>query len=264
MKAKLVLIILSAIFVTSACSRKQVHGEEVTYTAGGVTMKGYVAYDPAVTTKRPGILVVHEWWGNDAYSRKRADMLAELGYTALAVDMYGEGKHAENPDEAGKLAGEIKNNIELSKTRFDAAMEFLKSQATVDSSKIAAIGYCFGGGVALNNARLGADLKAVVSFHGDLKPAKVAEKGKVKAKLLVAQGGADGFVPEKDVEAIKKEMADAGADLTVTVYPGATHVFTNPAADEYARKFKMPIAYNPEGDKKSWEEMKGFLAGALK
>lgn len=264
MKAKLILFILSAALVAVNCTSKKTHGEEVTYTANGVTMKGYIAYDPTIQGKRPGVIVVHEWWGNDAYSRKRADMLAALGYTALAVDMYGEGKRASNPDEAGKLAGEVKKNIELSKTRFDAAMDFLKSQATVDASKIAAIGYCFGGGVALNNARLGADLKAVVSFHGDLTPAKVAEKGKVKARLLVAQGGADGFVPEKDVEAIKKEMADAGADLTVTVYPGATHVFTNPAADEYAKQFKMPIAYNPDADKKSWEEMKGFLAAALK
>lgn len=247
-----------------ACSQTHVRGEQVTYKAGEETLKGFLAYNPAAQEKRPAVIVVHEWWGNNDYSRKRAMMLAELGYVALAVDMYGDGKNAANPDEAGKLAGGVMKNFDQGKARFQAAIDFLKSQPGVDASRIAAIGYCFGGGVVLNMARQGADLKGVVSFHGSLDAVKPAKKGEVRARVLVAHGGADNFVPEKAVDAFKKEMTDAGADYTFTVYPGATHVFTNPEADAYAKQFNMPIAYNADADKKSWDEMKAFLAGVLK
>ncbi len=244
--------------------KKNIHTEEVTYKSGDETLKGFIAYDADSKEKRPGVIVVHEWWGNNDYSRKRATMLAELGYTALAIDMYGDGKLAANPDEAGKLAGSVYKDFEKGKERFNAGLDFLKSQSTVDSSRIAAIGYCFGGGIALNMARQGSDLKGVVSFHGSLDPIKPAKKGEVKAKLLVEHGGADNFVPMEKVDALKKEMEEAGADLKVTVHPGATHVFTNKDADRYAKEFKMPIAYNAEADKKSWEEMISFLASVFK
>ncbi|HMU81829.1 MAG TPA: dienelactone hydrolase family protein [Leptospiraceae bacterium] len=261
---KRTLLALLLVFAFVACQKNHVRGEEVTYKFGDQTLKGLLAYAPEQTGKRPAVLVVHEWWGNNDYSRKRAMQLAELGYVALAIDMYGDGKIAANPDEAGKMAGGVMKDFEKGKGRFAAALDFVKQQPQVDPTRIAAIGYCFGGGVVLNMARQGADLKGVVSFHGGLDPVKPAKKGEVKARILVAHGGADSFVPMEKVDAIKKEMSEAGADLTVTVYPGATHVFTNPDADKYAKEFKMPIAYNAEADKKSWEEMANFLSSVLK
>lgn len=255
------LLLLSTL---TLCSKTHVRGEVVTYQAGTETLRGFLAYNPNLQGRQPAVIVVHEWWGNNDYSRKRALMLAELGYVALAVDMYGDGKTAATPDEAGKLASGVMKNFDQGRARFNAALEFLQKRDNVDASRVAAIGYCFGGGVVLNMARQGADLKGVVSFHGNLDPVKEAKKGGVRARILVAHGGADTFVPDAKVDALKKEMAEAGADLTVTVYPGATHVFTNPEADSHAKQFNLPIAYHPDADKKSWEEMKSFLALVLK
>ncbi len=239
-------------------------GKTVEYKAESVVMKSYLAYDENVKGKRGGVLVVPEWWGLNDYVRRRARMLAELGYTALAVDMYGEGKVATTPDEAGKLSSEAMKNFDVTKRRFLAAVDFLKGQPTVDPNRIAAIGYCFGGGVVLNMARQGADLKGVVSFHGSLPPVKPAQAGSVKAKVLVLTGGDDKFVPPEQVEAIKKEMNSAGADFRVVSYPGALHSFTKPDATELGKKFNMPIAYNAKADEESWAEMKGFFDQVLK
>jgi len=236
----------------------------VEYSAQGVVMKGYLAYDENVKGKRAGVLVVPEWWGLNDYARRRARMLAELGYTALAVDMYGEGKVVMTPDEAGKLSSGAMKDFDVAKARFLAAVDFLKGQATVDPNRIAAIGYCFGGGVVLNMARQGVDLKGVVSFHGSLPAVKPAQAGSVKAKILVLTGGADKFVPPEQVEAFKKEMNSAGADFRVVSYPGVLHSFTNPDATGLGKKFNMPIAYNAKADKDSWGEMKGFLSTVLK
>ena len=236
----------------------------VEYSAQGVVMKGYLAYDENVKGKRAGVLVVPEWWGLNDYARRRARMLAELGYTALAVDMYGEGKVVMTPDEAGKLSSGAMKDFDVAKARFLAAVDFLKGQATVDPNRIAAIGYCFGGGVVLNMARQGVDLKGVVSFHGSLPAVKPAQAGSVRAKILVLTGGADKFVPPEQVEAFKKEMNSAGADFRVVSYPGVLHSFTNPDATELGKKFSMPIAYNAKADKDSWGEMKGFLSTVLK
>ena len=237
----------------------QIKGEEVTYEANGVTMKGYMAYDAGVKGKRPGILVVHEWWGQNDYVRNRARMFAELGYTALALDMYGDGKTASHPKEAGEFSAEVFKNFDAAKGRFNAALETLRKHRTVDRRRVAAVGYCFGGGIVLNMARQGADLSGAASFHGSLGAVQTAKPGAVKAKLFVAHGGADSFVPEEQVDAFKKEMADAGADLTFIVYPGATHSWTNPDADRFAKEFNMPVAYNPDADRKSWEDLKSFL-----
>jgi len=231
----------------------------VEYSAQGVVMKGYLAYDENVKGKREGVLVVPEWWGLNDYPRRRARMLAELGYTALAVDMYGGGKVVTTPDEAGKLSSEAMKDLDVTKARFIAALDFLKGQPTVDPNRVAAIGYCFGGGVVLNMARQGVDLKGVVSFHGNLTAVKPAQPGSVKAKILVLSGGADKFVTPEQVEAFKKEMNSAGADFRVISYPGALHSFTNPDATELGKKFNMPIAYNAKADEGSWSEMKGFL-----
>jgi dienelactone hydrolase len=243
----------------SAEVKPDVEGKEVSYRAADTEMKGYLAYDKRVKGMRPGVLVVHEWWGHNEYARKRARMLAEMGYTALAVDMYGEGKKAMHPDDAGKFSSELMKNFDTAKTRFMAAMEFLKKQPTVDPGRIAAIGYCFGGGIVLNMARQGVDLKGAASFHGGLAAVKPAPPGGVKAKVLVLHGADDKFVTPEQIESFKQEMKTAGADLKFIAYPGAIHSFTNPDADGYAKKFNLPLGYNAEADKKSWEELRKFL-----
>jgi len=241
-----------------------IEGKQVEYKAGGVTMKGYLAYDSNTKVKRPGVLVVHEWWGINEYVRKRARMLAELGYTALAVDMYGEGKQATHPDDAGKFSSETMKNFDTAKIRFKAAEDFLKRHYTVDPKQIAAIGYCFGGGVVLNMARQGVDLKAVASFHGSLAAVKPAQAGKVKAKIRVYNGEDDKFTPQQAIDAFMQEMHDAKVDFQFINYPGAVHSFTNPEADELGKKFNLPLAYNAEADKRSWEDMTNFFAAVFK
>jgi dienelactone hydrolase len=237
---------------------------EIEYQAEGVTLKGYLAYDDAVKGARPGVLVVHEWWGMNDYARKRARMLAGLGYTALALDMYGDGRQAHHPDDAGQFSSEIMKNQDLARTRFNAALEVLRKDKTVDPKRVAAIGYCFGGGVALQMARYGAGLAGVVSFHGSLAPVSPAQPGAIKARILVLTGADDPFVPADQVEQFKKEMDAAGADYRVIVYPGARHSFTNPGADEVGKKFNMPLAYDKAADEASWREMQDFFHAVLK
>jgi dienelactone hydrolase len=242
----------------------EIKGVDVQYTADGITMKGYLVYDDAVKGRRPGVLVVHEWWGYNDYARKRATMLAELGYTALAIDMFGDGKQAGHPDDAGKFAGEVMKNMPGAKARFLAALEILKQSETVDSLNVGAIGYCFGGGIVLNMARMGVDLKGVVSFHGSLGAATEAKKGDIRARMLVCHGAADEFATKADIDNFKKEMRDVGVDFTFKSYPGAKHSFTNPAADEFGKKFKIPLAYNAKADKRSWKDMKAFFKNVFK
>jgi dienelactone hydrolase len=236
----------------------------VDYAAQSVTLKGYYAYDDARPGKRPGVLVVHEWWGHNEYARKRARMLAELGYAALAVDMYGDGKQAMHPDDAGKFASETTKNFDVARARLQAAQDLLARQPQVDGARIAAIGYCFGGGVVLNMARQGADLRGVASFHGSLAAAKPAQPGAVKAKVIVFNGADDPFVKAEAIEAFKKEMAEARADFRFVNLPGAVHSFTNPDADELGKKFNMPLRYDAAADQKSWSELQAFLAGVFK
>jgi len=255
------LIVLMAMLVTGA--RAGVVGKEVSYSADSVTMKGYIAFDDSVKVKRPGILVVHEWWGINDFARKRATMLAELGYVALALDMYGDGKSATHPDDAGKFAGAVMKNMPVMKARFLDALELLKKDEHVDASQIGAIGYCFGGGVVLNMAREGTDLKAVVSFHGSLATQHRAEKGSVKAKVLVCNGADDKFETAEDIKMLKSEMTSAAPDFKFVNYPGAIHAFTNPDATELGKKFNMAIAYNESADKKSWSEMEKWFKNAF-
>jgi dienelactone hydrolase len=252
-------ITMVLVFAGSGLAETKIEGKTVEYSAQGVVMKGYLAYPENIKGKQPGVLVVHEWWGLNDYARKRARMLAELGYTALAVDMYGDGKQAMHPDEAGKFASELMKNFDVAKARFMAAMDFLKQQPTVDPKRIAAIGYCFGGGVVLNMARQGVDLQGVASFHGSLTAVKPAQPGMVKAEILVLNGADDKFVPPEQIEAFKKEMKSARADFQFISYPGAIHSFTNPEADEVGKKFNLPLAYNADADKKSWLELQKFL-----
>ena len=233
-------------------------GTEVRYQVGDVTCKGYLACDDGYKGARPGVLVVHEWWGHNEYARSRADQLAEMGYVAFALDMYG-GKSAEHKEQAGQLSGEIGGDLELAKARFSAAMEQLKAHPHTDPDKIAAIGYCFGGGVVLNMARAGLDLDGVASFHGSLNSGVKAEKGNVKAAVLVCHGGADQFIGADAVEAFKAEMGEAAVDLTFRSYDGAQHSFTNPGATEVGKAEGIPIAYDEAADKASWAELDAFL-----
>jgi dienelactone hydrolase len=236
-----------------------VKGEAVSYTADDMTFNGYMAYDDSITVKRPGILVVHEWWGHNEYARQRARMLAELGYVALAVDMYGDGKKADHPGDAGKFAAEVRQNLPAAKKRFLAAMQVLKNNPLVDQDHIGAIGYCFGGGLVLQMARQGLDLDAVVSFHGSLATDQAAVPGAVKARILVCDGADDKLVAPEQIQMFFKEMKKAKVDFKFVSYPGAKHSFTNPDADKYAEKFNLPVGYNAEADKRSWQDMQDFL-----
>jgi dienelactone hydrolase len=247
-----------------AAAEPKLQRKTVEYSAQGVVMKGYLTYDENIQGKRPGVLVVHEWWGQNEYARKRAVMLAELGYTALAVDMYGGGKRAMHPDDAAKFSSELMKNFEVAKARFMAAMDFLKQQPTVDPTRIAAIGYCFGGGVVLNMAIQGVDLKGVASFHGSLTVVKPAQRGRIKAKVLVLHGADDKFATPEQVKAFQQEMKRAGADFQFISYPGAMHSFTNPKADALGKRFNLPIAYNAAADRESWDKLKEFLKTIFK
>ncbi len=235
-------------------------GEEVSYGAGDTALKGYLAYDAASSAPRPGVLVVHEWWGHNEYVRERARMLAEMGYIALAVDMYGDGKQATHPDDAQKFMLQVMENMQAGTERFMAARELLQSNEMTDPQKIAAIGYCFGGAVVLHMARIGLDLDAVASFHGSLGTSSPAVPGAIKARVLVAHGADDPFVPQAEVDAFKAEMQAAGADLTFIAYPGAMHSFTSPGATKIGEEFDLPLQYDEAADHASWATLQTFLA----
>jgi len=267
MKKLILGVSLAVLFLCAAgisYAEPKILGKTVEYSAQGVVMKSYLAYDEQIKGERPGVLVVPEVWGLNDYARKRGRMLAELGYTSLAVDMYGDGKVAKNFDDASKLYSEMMKNFDVVKVRFLAAMDFLKRQPTVDPMRLAAIGYCFGGTVVLSMAGQGVDLKGVASFHGGLGDVKSPQPGSVKAKILVLHGGADKLVTPEQVEAFKQEMKSAGADFRFISYPEAMHSFTNPEATELGKKLNFPIAYNADADKKSWGEMKDFLKKIFK
>lgn len=237
--------------------------ENVTYMSDGVALKGFIVYDESKQGKRPAILVVHEWWGLNDYAKNRARKLAALGYVAMAVDMYGEGKTAANPQQAQEMAGLFYKNPQLAKTRLDAALKKVKELKQTDVANVAAIGYCFGGSVVLNAAKLGADLKGVVSFHGGLAGVP-ANKELLKAKILVCHGASDKFVSESNVAGFKHSLDSIGADYTFKIYANATHAFTNPDATETGKKFNMPIEYNETADKASWIDMQNFLNSLFK
>lgn len=235
---------------------------EIEYTHGDVTLKGFFAYDDAIDGPRPGVAVVHEWWGRNAYVEQRARELAELGYAALAIDMYGNARTTDDPSEAGRLASQFRGDgNELGRQRALAGIETLKAQPEVDGERIAIMGYCFGGTVSLEVARSGADIDAAISFHGGLATAKPAQAGQVKASILVLHGAADPMVPADEVAALQKELDDAGADWTFVAYSGAVHSFTNPEADG---RNMNGVAYHEKANKRSWETMKAFLTETLK
>lgn len=236
-----------------------VTGEEVRYTAGGAECTGYVAWDRKRSGRRPGVLVVHEWWGHNEYVRERARQLAALGYTAFALDMYGDGKQAGHPEDAQKFMMEVFSNMAAGKARFQTASELLAAHPTTDPEHIAAIGYCFGGAIVLQMARAGADLDAVASFHGSLATEQPAQPGAVEAEILVCHGAADQMIPPEQVGAFVQEMVAAGAKLRFLSLPGALHGFTNPAATAKGKEFDLPLAYDAAADEASWRALERLL-----
>ena len=229
--------------------------ENISYKANGDSMQGYLAYDADIDGEQPGVLVIHEWWGLNDYIKRRAEQIAALGYRALAVDMYGDGNTADTPDQAGELMNAVLGDMTMGTARLKAAYTVLHDHAGVDGDRIAAIGYCFGGAMALHMARIGMPLRAVVSFHGALGSFHKPESGSVKAKILVCHGADDSMVPDEDVRNFKAEMDAAGADYKFIAYQGAKHGFTSKQADANGRKYNIPLAYSESADQASWQAM---------
>jgi dienelactone hydrolase len=202
--------------------------------------------------------VVHEWWGHDEHARNSADRLAELGYVALAVDMYGNGKQADHPEDAMQFSSEVMGNFENAQNRFNAALETLKSQGNVDPEKIGAIGYCFGGSVVLSMAHSGSELDGVAAFHAGLQ-LPVMPVDSIRSRILILNGSADPMVTEEHVSTLTGAYESINADYQYISYEGAQHAYTNPAADSLGEKFDLPLAYNAEADSSSWDEMKTFF-----
>lgn len=248
---------------SGAKSVSSIKEEKVTYSAGGKTFNGVIVYDERQKGKRPAVLVVHEWWGLNEYPVMRARKLAQLGYIAMAVDIYGDGKVATNPAEAKELATPFYKDPQSAKSILEAAQAKLSEYNQTDSHKIFAIGYCFGGSVVLNSAKLGAGLLGVVSFHGGLAGVP-ADKALLKANILVCHGGSDKFISDSDITGFKHQLDSIGADYKFIVYANATHAFTNPGSTATGKKFNMPIEYNPKADEDSWNDMKMFFTAVLK
>jgi len=246
-----------SLLVAPALAGAEVQTKEVTYKQGDTELQGFLAWDGAAKGREPGVLVVHEWWGHNQHARNQAIRLAKSGYVGFALDMYGKGKLATHPQDAQAFAAEATKDPAVVKARFLAALDLLKQDPHVDPKRIAAIGYCFGGGIALAMARQGVALNAVVTFHGALATQQPAAPGAVKARLLVLTGADDPLVGPDQVEAFKKEMAAAGAKLEVVSEPHAKHSFTNPDA---AKAGMEQLAYNADADKDSWERMLKLFA----
>jgi dienelactone hydrolase/uncharacterized protein YndB with AHSA1/START domain len=235
--------------------------KELSYEAGGAKFGGFLAYPVGRENKQyPGVLVVHEWWGLNDYARRRARMLAESGYVALALDMYGEHKMAHNPDDAMKLMTEATQDPAAATSRFEAALELLQSQSQTDPERIAAIGYCFGGAVVLNMARAGLELDGVASFHGNLQPMiPEAQRSPIQGRVIVFNGADDPFVPPEQRDAFRQEMEAADVNYEFIDYPGAKHSFTVPEADTLGAQFEMPLQYDPAADADSWQRLLAFF-----
>jgi len=264
MKQYPIYTLVLALIFTASCKQEskplpvKVKGTEVAYATDSTHLKGYIAYDENKKEKRPGILIIHEWWGHNDYVRQRADSLAKLGYTAIAVDMYGDGKQANHPSDAGKFAGSVFANMPEAKARFQAAVDLLKQHESVNGEKLAAIGYCFGGSVALTMANTGADLDAVAAFHSGV-ALPVMPNSDLKARVLVCNGAADPFISPESISAFKSAMDSIGATYEYIAYPDVKHSFTSKEADDNGKKFQLPLEYNADADQKSWASLQQLL-----
>lgn len=253
-------LVLAYVFNTVPFAHAEVQTQEIRYEVNGTALKGFLAYDDAVQGKRPGILVVHEWWGHNQHARNRARMLAELGYTALALDMYGEGKLADHPKQAGEFMNAAFKDWEGSQAKFNKAREILQNHETVDAGRIGAIGFCFGGAVSIRMARGGADLAGVVAFHSALPDQPPVQKDDVKASILVINGSEDGFLQADRIAGFMKEMFEANADVTYMNLKGVKHSYTNPQADEFRERFGIAnLVYDKQADERAWAAMQNFF-----
>jgi dienelactone hydrolase len=237
-------------------------GEEISYSSGELTMNGYIAYDENMQGERPGILVVHEWWGHDEHARNSAEKLAELGYVALAVDMYGNGRMADHPEDAMQFSGEVMGNFDEAQMRFQAAIETLQNHNMVNTDQIGAIGYCFGGSVILAMTHAGVDLDGVVAFHAGLQLPVMPEE-QVDTEILILNGADDPMVSNEDIENLTSMYDNLGISYNFVNYEGATHAYTNPAADSLGQEFDLPLAYDAEADEQSWDRMRTFFDDLL-
>ncbi len=244
-------ILLFPIFALAA-----IHTETVEYKHGDAVLEGYLAYDDATQEKRPGIVVVHEWKGLGPYAQKRAEQLAQLGFIAFAIDMYGKGVRPQTHEEAAVQAGIYKSDRQLMRARADAGLEILKNHPLADPQKLAAIGYCFGGTTVLELARGGADLRGVVSFHGGLSTPNPADAKNIKGKVLVFHGADDPYVSSEEVKAFQEEMRNASADWQMVTFGNSVHSFTVPEAGDDPSK---GAAYNEHADWRSWQAMQQFF-----
>ena len=250
-------IIAACLFLLSTCEAEAaIKTETIRYKAGQVDCVGFLAYDDASTAKRPGVLVVHEWWGLNDYARNRAKALAAEGYVAFACDMYGQGATAEHPKAAGEMAAKVRANSEEWQARAKAGLKILSSHAMCDADNLAAIGYCFGGSTALQLAYSGADLKAVATFHAAL-PTPTAEQAKsIKPTILVCHGAQDNFIPEESIQKFRTALEGAQVDYQLVYYAGTVHSFTVPDAGKHGLD---GMKYNAAADKRSWESLKALL-----
>ena len=233
----------------------EIHTEEITYSGNGIEMKGYIAWDSNKGGPRPGVLVVHEWWGCNDYAQRRARMLAEAGYTGMAVDLYGDGRTATNPDEAGELMNARIDDMEGTRARFMAALDTLKAHPSVDGDRTGAIGYCFGGGVVTHMARMGTPLNITGSFHGAVGLAAMDGPDQIDCRIMVYNGEADVLIDDDQITGFKAEMAKTGAHYDFIQLPGALHGFSNPMATTNGQKYGLPLAYNELADQSSWAHL---------
>ncbi|AKG24718.1 dienelactone hydrolase family protein [Calothrix sp. 336/3] len=246
------IVVMASIPAFAAIQTKTIE-----YKHGNTILQGYLAYDNAIKGKRPGVLVVHEWNGLQSYAKKRAEQLAKLGYVAFAVDMYGKGIRPQNPEESGKQATIYRKDRKLMRDRVTAGLQVLQKNPLTDVKRVAAIGYCFGGGTVLELARSGANIAGVVSFHGNLDTPNPKDASNIKAKVLVLHGANDTYVPQEQVQGFEKEMKDAKVDWQLISYGNTVHSFTNPEAGNDPSK---GVAFNQSSDKRSWQAMKQFFA----
>ena len=243
-------------FVAATFARAGIRSAPVEYKVGDTTFEGQFFYDDADSAPRRAVLVCHEWWGLNDYAKKRAEQLAQMGYAALAVDVYGKGVNAKTMEEAAKMSGALKADRPALRARVNAALTALKTRKEVDPKRIVAIGYCFGGTTALELARSGADVAGVVAFHAGLVTPSPDDAKNIKGKVLVCTGGADGMVGPDKREAFIKEMEDAKVNYQISVYSGAKHAFTNPDAGKFGIG---GIAYDKQADERSWREMQDLF-----
>jgi dienelactone hydrolase len=252
MKNLSLLTVLLAACLLSAGAMAEVRSATVAYKDGDENLTGYLYWNDAVEGKRPGVLVVHEWWGLDDYARSRAQQLAELGYVAFAVDMYGTDKVTSHPAQAKEWMMATVSDRDGWRSRAQKGLDKLASLAITDNSRLAAVGYCFGGATVMQLAYAGADLQAVVSFHGSLPLPGDSEAQGFKGRVLVEHGNADAFVPPERVDAFKAAMQDAGVDLVFHGHDGARHAFTNPDAGNFGID---NLKYDEAADTASWRSM---------